>query len=170
MREFGLVCPPEFADDRRHASPVELMHSGPLFDASIDARSQAKTSKGVRPFRVTSVAEAYLLSTIVWFCLSCYAAEFWHYPRSPLEMEWFHWAPEAARHWMVQLALAVLLAASQTLFPLVLYLLLPVEWKRSVPLRFLPYGSPPLLGAAILVVITVLPIVLFGLLCESVAD
>ena len=105
--------PAEVPEDRRHTGPGEFMSSEPLFDASIDACSHAKTSKGVRPFLMTSVAEAALLNVIVWFCLFCYAEEFWRYPRSPLEMEWFHWASEATRHWMVKLACAVFLAASQ---------------------------------------------------------
>lgn len=145
------------------------MSREPLFDASIDSRPEAKTSQGIHPLLIISVAETALLNVIAWFGLICYAAGYWMYPQSPLEV-WFRWAPEAARHWLVKLAVAVIFATPHTIYPLMLYTGLPGEWKRRVPLRFLPYGSPPLLGAAILVIIAALPFVFFVALVTSVAD
>lgn len=145
------------------------MPSEPLFDASIDFCTEAKTLKGVRPILTISIAEVALLNAIIWFCCFCYADEFWKHPRSPLEEGWFHWAPEAARHWMVKMACGAILATSQTLLALIIYPFLPGEWIRRVPIRLLPYGSPPLLGAAIFVV-SDLPFILLALLLTSIQD
>lgn len=89
---------------------------------------------------------------------------------SPVNEEWFRWAPEAATHWLLALTVAAAVAPAPALFPLVPYLLLPAGWRRRLPVRFLPFGSPPHLGAAVVVVLADLPVALMAWLAATFGD
>src|SRR5262249_21967547 len=80
------------------------MARAPLYDASIDGPARAKAPKGGRPILVTSIVEVFALNAIAFFIAACHLDGF---AESPREEEWFSWAPEAARPWLLTLAFAV---------------------------------------------------------------
>jgi len=136
----------------------------PLFDVSIDTPVRARNPKGDGPILVISYAEMVLISFFAYFILACYIEGF---AGSPREEEWCYWAPKAARHWMLKVGFAAFQAPFLPILPLVPYAFLPSVWQRRLPLKLLPFGSPPLLGALGLVVFGNLPEVLFVLLLAN---
>jgi hypothetical protein len=135
-----------------------------LFDDDLDTPARAIAPKGDGPVAVTSVVEALFLNLVAWFIFSCYLPGI---AGSPREAEWFGWAPAGMRHWLLHLDFAAFVTPFQTILPLVFRLSLPPGWKRRLPLRFLPGGSPPLLGALALVILGFLPLALMALLAMA---
>lgn len=132
----------------------------PLFDRAIDPPARAKTPPctSSRPLLVTSISEAIALATLAWFIRGCYDLAL---HASPRQDEWFGWAPQPARFWLLNLLSAPTLGLVVTGLPLILYFSFPRRLRSRFPLKLGFGGSPPLLGAALFTAFSVLCIAAF---------
>lgn len=80
---------------------------------------------------------------------------------SPRQDEWFGWAPQPARFWLLNLLSAPTLGLVVTGLPLILYFSFPRRLRSRFPLKLGFGGSPPLLGAALFTAFSVLCIAAF---------
>src|SRR5262249_23676763 len=135
----------------------------PLFDRAIDSPAQTKKPPTIRPLLVTSISEAIILATFAGFIHGCYD---WALHTSPRKEEWFGWAPQPARFWLLNLLLAPMLGFIITGFPLIVYFSLPRRFRGRFPLRLGFGGHPPLLGGAIFAGFAVLCIAAFAFLAS----
>jgi hypothetical protein len=138
-----------------------------LLDGQIDPVVGAKKPPGSRPIMVISIAETLLVNATAFFIWGCYE---WSFHTSPRKEEWFGWAPEAARFWLLNLSAALPLGGLLIGYPLMIYFvviafLLPRRFRDRFPLRLGLGGSPPLLGAVLFLAIGVLcmaPFIIIG--------
>jgi hypothetical protein len=137
---------------------AELTAQSLLFDGEIDPVVGAEKPAGSRPIMVTSIAESLLVNAIAFFIWGCYEPSF---HKSPRQEEWFGWAPEAARFWLLNLPGALPIGGLLTAYPLIAYyvimvFIVPPCFRDRFPLKFGLGGSPPLLGAVIFLAISLL--------------
>jgi hypothetical protein len=138
-----------------------------LFDGEIDPVGGAKKPPWARPIMVISIVETLLIDATAFFIWGCYEGSF---HTSPRKEEWFGWAPEGARFWLLNLSAALSIGWLLIVMPLTIYFLmiafiLPPRFRDRFPLRLGLGGSPPLLGAVLFLAVGVLfmaPFIIIG--------
>lgn len=120
----------------------------------VDSPGEADHWQGNQPWIVISIAEIVVLNSIALFIYGCCD---WNLITSPRLGEFFGWAQEPLRFWLLNLCCAASVGLILTGLPLVVYFSLPRGIRMRFPLRIQFGGTPPLVGAALFSA--------FGVLC-----